>query len=85
MAAPMREFERRLLARKIKHGGNPVLRWMAGNVVVKQDPAGNLKPDKPSSQGRIDGIVALVMALDRAMRHTKTSASVYEERGILVL
>jgi phage terminase large subunit-like protein len=83
MAAPMKEFERRLLARKIRHGGNPVLRWMADCVAVKQDPAGNLKPDKASSQGRIDGIVALVMALDRAMRHEKPQKrSVYEERGL---
>jgi Phage terminase-like protein, large subunit len=82
MAAPMKEFERRLLARKIHHGGNPVLRWMAGNVSVKQDPSGNLKPDKAQSQGKIDGIVALVMALDRAMRHEKPKRSVYEERGL---
>lgn len=71
MAAPMQEFERRLLMHKIHHGGNPVLRWMAGNVSVKPDEAGNLKPDKATSQGKIDGIVALVMALDRAMRHVR--------------
>ncbi len=85
MAAPMKELERRLLARKLRHGGNPVLRWMADNVAVKQDPAGNLKPDKASSQGKIDGIVALVMALDRAMRHEVPDRSVYEERGVLTL
>lgn len=85
MAAPMKEFERRLLARKIRHGGNPVLRFMADNVAVKQDAAGNLKPDKASSQSKIDGIVALVMALDRAMRHEQPKRSVYEDRGILVL
>src|SRR5574340_1106717 len=67
MAGPMKEFERRLIARKLNHGGHPVLRWMAGNVAVKQDPAGNFKPDKAQSQGKIDGIVALVMALDRAI------------------
>lgn len=83
MAAPMKELERRLLHGKIRHGGNPVLRWMAGNVAVKQDPAGNLKPDKATSQGKIDGIVALVMALDRAMRHEKPQRSVYEDRGVL--
>ncbi len=83
MAAPMKELERRLLSKKVHHGGNPVLRWMAGNVAVKQDPSGNLKPDKAASQGKIDGIVALVMALDRAMRHE--GPSVYEERGLLIL
>lgn len=85
MAAPMQEFERRLLTKKVHHGGHPVLRWMADNVAVKQDPAGNLKPDKASSQGRIDGIVALVMALDRAMRHEAPKTSVYEERGRIFL
>jgi phage terminase large subunit-like protein len=82
MAAPVKEFERRLLARKIRHGGNPVLRWMADSVAVKQDADGKLKPDKASSQGKIDGIIALIMALDRAMRH-QDNKSVYEERGIL--
>ena len=82
MAAPMSEFERRLLHGQIHHGNNPVLRWMAGNVAVKQDAAGNLKPDKATSQGKIDGIVALVMALDRAMRHEAPSTSVYAERGV---
>ena len=82
MAGPMKEFERRLLAKKLHHGGNPVLRWMADNVAVRQDPAGNLKPDKQKSEGKIDGIVSLVMALDRAMRHQEESGSVYEEHGI---
>ena len=78
MAVPMKELERRLLARKIKHGGNPVLRFMADSVVVKQDAAGNLKPDKANSQARIDGIVALVMALDRLSRHEKeTKAGIF--------
>ncbi len=69
MAAPTKELERRLLLKKVHHGGNPVLRWMAGNVAVKQDAAGNLKPDKEKSAACIDGIPALLMALDRAMRH----------------
>lgn len=81
MAGPMREFERLLLARRFRHGGNPVLRWMADNVMVKTDPADNKKPDKATSQGKIDGIVALVMALDRAMRHG-AGRSVYEDRGV---
>lgn len=80
MAKPMKDFERLLLARQIRHGGNPILRWMADNVAVKQDAAGNLKPDKASSQGKIDGIVGLLMAIDRAIRHQKTS--VYEGRGV---
>lgn len=82
MAAPMKEFERRMLGRKLHHGGNPILRWMAGNVAVRHDPADNLKPDKEASQAKIDGIVALVMALDRAMRRQTKKHSVYEDRGL---
>ena len=84
MAAPMREFERLLRCRGIHHGGHPVLRWMADNVAVKQDAAGNLKPDKANSQGKIDGIVALVMAIDRWMRGGEVQ-SVYETRGLLTI
>jgi len=83
-AAPMREFERRVLAKKVHHGGHPVLRWMADNVAVRTDPAGNVKPDKASSQGKVDGVCALVMALDRAMRREPVKASIYEERGLFV-
>ncbi len=66
MAAPTRELETRVLAGEIRHGGHPVLRWNAANVAVKTDPAGNLKPDKSKSVDRIDGVVALIMALGRA-------------------
>lgn len=85
MSAPTRELLRLVLDRKIAHGGHPVLRWMADNVVVRQDPAGNVKPDKEKSREKIDGIVALIMALDRAIRQQGQGKSVYEERGIIVL
>lgn len=84
MAGPCKEFERRLLEKQLQHGGHPVLKWMANNVAVREDPAGNLKPDKASSQGKIDGIIGILLALDRAMRHT-TTTSVYESRGLLTL
>jgi phage terminase large subunit-like protein len=80
MSGPTKELMNLVLARKIAHGGNPVLRWMADNMVVKQDPAGNLKPDKSKSREKIDGMVALVMALDRATRHKGQSG--YEAHGI---
>lgn len=67
MTAPMKEFERRLVAKRLRHDGNPVLRWMLSNVAAAQDPAGNIKPDKSKSTGRIDGIVAAIMGLGRAM------------------
>ncbi|OPZ41953.1 MAG: Phage Terminase [Actinobacteria bacterium ADurb.BinA094] len=66
MAPALRELERLVLGRRLAHGGHPVLRWMAGNVAVKLDPAGNAKPDKAAAADRIDGIVALAMAVGRA-------------------
>lgn len=86
MSAPMKELLRLILDKKLAHGGNPVLRWMADNLVVRQDPAGNLKPDKEKSREKIDGIVAMIMGLDRTIRHGGAQQrSVYEERGILTI
>lgn len=82
MAAPTKELLRLILSVGIIHGDNPVLNWMADNMVVRQDPAGNIKPDKEKSTEKIDGIVALIMGLDRATRQQNYS-SVYEERGVL--
>jgi phage terminase large subunit-like protein len=67
-AGPMNELETLLLKKQLNHGGNPILRWMADNLAVSTDPAGNRKPNKDESQGKIDGIVATLLALDRAMR-----------------
>lgn len=82
MAAPTKEFERLMLKGAIRHGMNPVLRWMASNVAVRLDPAGNMKVDKEKSSERVDGIVALIMALGRAMvyRDGGPGPSVYERR-----
>jgi phage terminase large subunit-like protein len=81
-APPTSELMRLTLVKRIRHGGNPVLRWMANNMVVRQDPAGNLKPDKGKSSEKIDGMVALIMALDRAVRN---GISVYENRGFVTI
>ena len=53
------------------------------NIFVRTDPAGNIKPDKEKSTEKIDGAVAAVMALDRAVRNGGSTGSVYDERGIL--
>jgi phage terminase large subunit-like protein len=81
MSPPMKELETLILGHKLAHGNNPVLNWMADNLVARTDPAGNIKPDKEKSAEKIDGVVALIMALDRALRHQEHK-SVYEERGI---
>ena len=82
MSPGSREFYEQLMKGNIAHGGNPVLRWMAGNVVVETDPAGNIKPTKAKSADKIDGVVAAIMALDRCIRHEE-HGSVYDERGLL--
>ena len=75
-----------VLEQKIAHGGHPVLRWMMDNIFIRTDPAGNIKPDKEKSTEKIDGAVATIMALDRAIRcDNDTGASVYDDRGILFI
>ncbi len=84
MSPPTKELMRLVLSGQIAHGGHPVLTWMMDNVYVRQDPAGNIKMDKERSTEKIDGAVAMVMALDRAIRNgNDTSESVYDNRGIL--
>ncbi|WP_273480013.1 terminase TerL endonuclease subunit, partial [Acetivibrio straminisolvens] len=86
MSPPTKELMKLTLEERIAHGGHPVLRWMMDNIYVKTDPAGNIKPDKEKSTERIDGAVALIMGLDRALRcGNNIPASVYDERGLLFL
>lgn len=91
MSDPTKELERLVLGGRIRHGGNPVLRWNADCVEVSTDPAGNIKPVKPDtrkSSKRIDGIVALCMALARAVEMGATpdgNVSIYEDQELLVL
>ena len=86
MSPPTKELMKLVLEEKVAHGGHPVLRWMMDNVFIRTDPAGNIKPDKEKSTEKIDGAVATIMALDRAIRcGNDTSASVYDSRGILFI
>lgn len=81
MSSPMKELERLIVDKQIRHGDHPVLSWMAENVIARVDPAGNIKPDKEKSPEKIDGIVALIMALDRAIRWRDTR-SAYDTRDV---
>lgn len=82
MSLPTKELMKLILERKLAHGGHPVLRWMMDNIYIRTDPAGNIKPDKKKSTEKIDGAVATVMALDRAIRcGNDTSESVYDSRA----
>ena len=82
-SAPSKEMYKLLMEGRIIHGGNPVLRWMAENAVVDTDAAGNIKVTKARSTEKVDGIIALVMGLDRAVRNEGRHSSVYDERGLI--
>ena len=85
MSPPTKELMKLTLERKIAQGCNPVLRWMMDNIFIRTDPAGNIKADKEKSTEKIDGVIASIMALDRAIRCSNdTSESVYDDRGLIV-
>ena len=86
MSPPTKELMKLTLEQKIAHNGHLVLRWNMDNIFIKRDPAGNIKPDKEKSTEKIDGAVAMIMALDRAIRcGCNSGESVYDERELLVL
>lgn len=84
MSPPTKELMKLTLEAKIAHGGHPVLKWNMDNIFIRTDPAGNIKADKEKSTEKIDGAIATIMALDRAIRCGNANAeSVYDSRGIL--
>ena len=84
MSPPTKELMNLVLEKRIAHGGHPVLRWMMDNIFIRRDPAGNIKADKEKSTEKIDGAVAMIMGLDRAIRCGNDSGeSVYDDRGII--
>lgn len=86
MSSPAKELEKLVVSSTFAFDGNPVTTWMASNVTVKQDPAGNIKPDKERSGDRIDGIVAICMALSRLMVNTHEDlSSHFAEEGVMFL
>lgn len=85
LSAPTKEMQRLLLDGKYRHGGNPVLRWMAGNVAVRTNAEEEMRPDKEQSTERIDGIAAAINALSRALVKPEEKPSVYQTRGFLEL
>lgn len=84
LTAATKELERIVLGKVLRHGGHAVLRWNAANVAVEQDGAGNIKPSKKKSTERIDGISALVNAIDCYIRE-ESGGSIYEGEGVLVV
>ena len=82
-AAPMKCFMELLKETKLSHGGHPVLAWHASNVAGKLNPAGDIKPDRETSTEKIDGFVAAVMAVGRAVATIAKRPSVYATRGVV--
>jgi phage terminase large subunit-like protein len=86
LSGPSKELLRLVKSRKLRHGGNPVLRWMVSNAVEDRDPAGNIKLSKVKSSGKIDGLAATVNAVAGASSGpVEDGPSVYETRGIQFL
>ena len=86
MSPPTKELMKLTLEQKIAHSGHPVLRWNMDNIFIRTDPAGNIKCDKEKSTEKIDGAIATIMALDRAIRcGNQNTGSVYDARGILFM
>jgi len=85
--APTKELLKLAIALRLRHGGNPVLAWMAANLTVRVDSNGNVKPDREHSRAKIDGVVALIMALDRALRNegSPLGGSVYASGSLAAL
>ena len=86
MSPPTTELMNLVLAQRIAQGRHPVLRWNMDNIFIRTGPAGNIKADKQKSTEKIDGAIALIMALDRAIRcGNDDGESVYDKRGVVVL
>ena len=73
-------LEKLIPSRKIAHLANPVLAWMASNLLVKEDLNGNRRPAKSKTSGKIDGMVALIMALGRCV--SSESVGVSADAGV---
>jgi len=86
MSPPTKELFKLTLEQRLAHGGHPVLRWNVDNVTIRTDPAGNIKADKEKSTEKIDGAIATIMALSRAIVCGGTPIeSIYDNRGLLIL
>ena len=81
---PAKDLLTHIMTGKVRHGGNPVARWCADNLVMRQDANGNFSPDKQKAMEKIDPIVALMMGWSRAMFSVQ-ERSIYETRGVVVM
>jgi phage terminase large subunit-like protein len=85
MSPALAALEAELLNNRLRHGGHPILTWCAANAVADSDPAGNRKLNKKKATGRIDGMVALAMAMGGASVFERDMGHAYESRGFVSL
>ena len=84
LSAPTKSLEQAILARRLRHDGHPVLRWNVSNVAVESDANGNLKPSKVKSSERIDGVVALILAVDLMDRNARTPTTTPQYQMVMI-
>lgn len=85
MSPALDAFESEAMNGRLRHGNNPVLTWCAANAIAVRDPAHNRKLDKSKSTGRIDGMVALTMAIVRAKASATDQGTIYDSMGVMTL
>ncbi len=85
MSAPAKALEALIVSGKLRHGHHPVLRWMASNASIEMDAAGNIKPSKRKSTQKIDGIIATIMALGRAISTAPEDEPLWMQQGGIVV
>lgn len=90
MSAPTKEFQRIMLEGtevepRLRHGGNPCVRWQIDNFAVEMDASGNVKPSKRNSGDKIDGVVSAIMALSRAVHHEPPRVSAYDDGDLEIV
>ena len=82
MSDPSKELEKLIKSGQLVHGGDPILNWMISNCIIYIDPNDNIKVKKEAHANKIDGVIALIMALGRMKVNGGIQASIFETRGI---
>ena len=85
MSSPSKTFAKYVNDTNIQHNGNPCMDWQVSHCIVDTDPAGNIKPNKKKSRQKIDGIVASIMSVGRAVQTIPPPPSVYSRRGVITI
>lgn len=83
LSAPTKELERLVLKGDLRHGSQPVLTWCASNVIIETDVNANIRPNRRRSKEKIDGIIALIIALSRSILQREEETPLYMTEGLM--